>query len=79
MPIATPVLVMFDFVAEDSGAITASKGHVPSTPSRSPSSIRSGSAASDNFANPKSRIFRSPRFVTNRFAGLISRWTIPFW
>jgi len=30
------------------------------------------------FASPKSRIFACPRFVTKMFAGLMSRWTIPF-
>ena len=29
------------------------------------------------FANPKSRILACPREVTNRFAGLMSRWVIP--
>src|SRR6202140_265414 len=29
------------------------------------------------FANPKSRILACPRSVKNRFAGLMSRWTIP--
>ena len=28
-------------------------------------------------ARPKSRIFAWPRLVTNRFAGLMSRWTMP--
>src|SRR2546430_10674862 len=29
------------------------------------------------FARPKSRILACPRSVTKRFAGLISRWTMP--
>ena len=29
------------------------------------------------FANPKSRIFACPRFVTKMFAGLMSRWMMP--
>ena len=30
-----------------------------------------------SLANPKSRIFTAPGFVTNRLAGLMSRWTMP--
>ena len=36
------------------------------------------SAAEVSFAKPKSRIFARPRFVTKIFAGLMSRWTMPF-
>jgi len=31
-----------------------------------------------SFANPKSRIFACPRSVRKMFAGLTSRWTMPF-
>src|ERR1700691_1015245 len=36
------------------------------------------SGFSVTFARPKSRIFACPRFVTKMFAGLMSRWTMPF-
>ena len=31
----------------------------------------------DNFDNPKSRTFTSPRAVTMMFCGLMSRWMMP--
>ncbi len=31
-----------------------------------------------SLARPKSRIFTRPSFVTKRFSGFKSRWTIPF-
>ena len=37
-----------------------------------------GMLVGDSFAKPKSRIFACPRLVTKMFAGLMSRWTIPF-
>src|ERR1035438_4225146 len=39
--------------------------------------LRSELLASVTFASPKSRILAWPRFVTNMFAGLMSRWTMP--
>ena len=32
-----------------------------------------------NFARPRSRTLACPRLVTKMFAGLMSRWIIPFW
>ena len=62
---------------------TCSRSCPSRRPARCPRSVGrsvccSPSVLAISFARPKSRILTRPSFVTNRFSGFRSRWTIPF-